>query len=162
MKVLLARRELCVACGACEEVCALTFFKVPDRERSAIRVTPPGGPWETEPELWDPDCTIEFCDQCGECIAVCPTQALFRSRDGIVRLRKRDCVGCLACVGFCPTLVMYVHPDDTLPFKCVACGKCVDECPADALLMAEAEIPAQITELTRSVRSGAGGTADGN
>ena len=148
MNILAARPELCVACGACEEICALTFFKVPDRDRSAIRITPP--------DVSDADCTLEFCDQCGECIAVCPTQALYRAKNGIVRLRKRDCVGCLACVGFCPTLVMYVAPDDTVPFKCIACGVCVKECPSDALYMLEVEVPAEVTELTRSIRAKTG------
>lgn len=128
----------------------MTFFKVPDREWSAIRVAGPG------PAALDEDCTIEFCDQCGECIAVCPTEALFRAKNGIVRLRKKECVGCLACVGFCPTLVMYVHSDDTVPFKCIACNKCVDDCPADALYMTEVEAPPEVTELTRSVRSKTG------
>lgn len=144
MKVLAARPELCVACGACEETCAMTFFKVPDRELSAIRITAPADRVG--------DVALEFCDQCGECIAICPTQALYRAKNGIVRLRKRDCVGCLACVGFCPTLVMYVHPDDTVPFKCIACGKCVDDCPSDALYMTEVPVPPEVTELTRSIR----------
>ncbi|MEN8098391.1 MAG: 4Fe-4S binding protein [Chloroflexota bacterium] len=144
MKILYAEPELCIACGACEEQCATTFFKVPDRERSAIRVAP-------EDDLAG-DIKIEFCDQCGECIAVCPTDALYRAPNGLVLLRKRDCVGCLACVGFCPTLVMYVHPDDTIPFKCVACGNCVDVCPTDALSMVEVDVPEPIYELTRSIR----------
>jgi ferredoxin len=122
----------------------MTFFKVPDRERSVIRVTPP--------EVIDPHPAIEFCDQCGECVAVCPTDALYRAKNGIVRLRKKDCVGCMACVGFCPTLVMYVVPEDPIPFKCIACGKCVDVCPTDALYMVEEEVPAEVTELTRSIR----------
>jgi Fe-S-cluster-containing dehydrogenase component len=144
MRILAVRPELCVACGACEEICALTFFKVPDLVKSAIRVSAPEPAGEA--------CTIEFCDQCGECIAICPTEALFRAKNGLVRIRKKDCVGCLACVGFCPTLVMYVDPDSTVPFKCVACAKCVDECPADALYMIEVEVPALVSELTRSVR----------
>lgn len=144
MRILAVHPELCVACGACEEICAMTFFKVPDLEKSAIRVSAP------EPN--GGACTIEFCDQCGECIAICPTGALYRAKNGLVRIRKKDCVGCLACVAFCPTLVMYIDPDSTVPFKCVACAKCVDECPADALYMMDVEVPALVSELTRSVR----------
>lgn len=104
----------------------------------------------------------EFCSQCGECIAVCPTQALYRAKNGIVRLKKQDCTGCLACVGFCPTLTMYVAPDDAVPFKCIACGKCVDICPTDALYMTEAEVPAPVTEVTRSIRAKTGGGTHGH
>jgi ferredoxin len=121
----------------------MAFFKVPERDRSAIRIS-------VSPERADP--LIAFCDQCGECIAVCPTQALYRAKNGIIRLRRQDCTGCLACVGFCPTLVMYVHPDDTVPFKCIACGVCVKECPADALFLMEVDVPEPVTELTRSIR----------
>jgi len=154
MKILAVHPELCTACRVCEETCALTFFKATDREKSAIRVTPP-------PNL-EEDSTVVFCDQCGECIAVCPTQALYRAKNGIVRLKRELCTGCLACVGFCPTLVMYVAPDDTVPFKCIACAKCVADCPSGALYMTEVEVPPEVTELTRSVRSKTGGESHGD
>ena len=154
MKVLAVHPDLCRACGLCEQTCAELYFKVNDRARSAIRVS----------VLEDPkqDAVIEFCSQCGECIAVCPTQALFRAKNGIVRLKKQDCTGCLACVGFCPTLTMYVAPGDTVPFKCIACAKCVDICPVDALFMAEVEVPAPVTEMTRSIRAKTEGASHGH
>jgi carbon-monoxide dehydrogenase iron sulfur subunit len=154
MKVLAARPELCVACGVCEEICATTYYKVSERDRSAIRIT--------VPEASDQDCEIAFCNQCGECIAVCPTQALYRAKSGIVRIRKKACVGCMACVGFCPSLAMYTYPGDILPFKCIACGKCADDCPTDALYMVEVETPAEVTELTRSIRSKTGEGSHGS
>jgi Pyruvate/2-oxoacid:ferredoxin oxidoreductase delta subunit len=46
-------------------------------------------------------------------------------------------VGCLACVGFCPYQVMRHHAHQTEPFKCVACGNCAKECPADALVIVD-------------------------
>jgi len=144
MRVLAARPELCVGCRLCEQTCAETFFKVIDRGKSAIRITVLSR---------KEDAVIEFCSQCGECIAICPTLALYRAKNGIVRLKKQDCTGCMACVGFCPTLTMYVAADDTVPFKCIACAKCVDICPTDALYMTEAEVPAPVTELDRSVRA---------
>lgn len=141
MKVLAVRPEACSACGICEEVCSETFFKVTDRARSSIRVT-----------VVDNACQFAFCNQCGECIAVCPTGALYRAKNGLVRLRKEDCVGCMACVGFCPNHAMFFLPDDIVPFKCSACGKCARECPTDALYMAEVDVPPPVTELTRSIR----------
>jgi ferredoxin len=36
---------------------------------------------------------------------------------------------------------MLYHGDETEPFKCVSCGKCVDECPAEALTIVEVETP---------------------
>ena len=151
MKILAVKRELCTGCGECERVCAQTFFKVDDRGKSAIRVDEaPGGGYH-----------VAFCDQCGECIAVCPTEALARSKNGIVRLHASACVGCLACVGFCPTLVMYLVPDKAVPVKCIACGKCVPACPTGALYMLDVEVPPPVTELTRSVRMKEGAPTHG-
>jgi anaerobic carbon-monoxide dehydrogenase iron sulfur subunit len=152
MRVLAIKQDLCNGCGECEEICAMTFFKVTDRSRSAIRVehVPDGG------------FAVAFCNQCGECIAVCPTEALSRIKNGIVRLRGKDCVGCLACIGFCPDLVMYAVPGDVVPIKCIACAQCVDVCPTGALFMAEAPVPPAVTELTRSVRAGTGGQNHGH
>ncbi len=152
MKVLAVRRELCNGCGECERICAQTFFKMADRDKSAIRVD----------ALADGSYRVSFCDQCGECIAVCPTAALYRIKNGIVRLRGQDCVGCLACIGFCPGMVLYALPDDIVPIKCIACGKCVPVCPTGALSMIDVDVPAPVTELTRSIRAQAGADAHGH
>ena len=122
MKVLSYDPELCAGCFVCEEVCSETWFKTSDVEKSSIRIHDEDGSF-----------SAVFCNQCGECIAVCPTEALYRDKKGIVRVRKKLCVGCLSCVGFCPYGAMFYHPDQAEPFKCIACGKCADECPAEAL-----------------------------
>ncbi len=131
MKVLSFDSDLCVGCHVCEEVCSETWFKVADVEKSSIRIRE-----ETEGS-GAVALSAVFCNQCGECIEVCPTQAIYRDRRGIVRLRKKLCVGCLSCVGFCPYLAMFYHRDQIEPFKCVACGKCAEECPADALAIVD-------------------------
>jgi ferredoxin len=87
---------------------------------------------------------------------------LYRAKNGIVRLKKQDCTGCMACVGFCPTLTMYVAANDLVPFKCIACAKCVDNCPTDALYMTEVEVPAPVTELNRSIRAKTGEVSHGH
>ena len=135
MKVLSYDPELCVGCHTCEEVCSETWFKVTDAEKSCIRIhEDTGGNGEVI-------VSAVYCVQLGECIDVCPTGALVRDKRGIVRLRKKLCVGCLSCVGFCPYLAMLYHRDQTEPFKCIACGKCADECPAEALAIVEVETP---------------------
>ncbi|RLC84231.1 MAG: aldehyde:ferredoxin oxidoreductase, partial [Chloroflexi bacterium] len=97
MKVLSYDPDACVGCYICEEVCSETWFKVTDAEKSSIRIYDDG----------QGGLSAVFCNQCGECIDVCPSQALYRDRKGIVRLRKKLCVGCLACVGFCPYEAMF-------------------------------------------------------
>jgi len=127
MKVLVYDSERCVGCGICEETCSETWFKVADRDRSCIRIDDQG----------EETLSAVTCTQCGECIAVCPTEALYEGKRGVVRLRKKLCVGCLSCVGFCPYGAMFYSPDQAEPFKCVACGNCAKECPADALAIKE-------------------------
>jgi len=131
MKVLSYDPELCVGCYVCEDVCSETWFKVADTEKSNIRIHDDGQPL----------LHATVCNQCGECIAVCPTEALSRDKRGIVRLKKKLCVGCLSCVGFCPNDAMFHHADQDEPFKCIACGKCAKECPNEALAVIDVDSP---------------------
>jgi len=124
MKVLVFETERCNGCRACEEVCSQTWFKEANSEKSAIRISEAGHSNHYQATV---------CNQCGECIDVCPTLALARDKRGIVRINKKLCVGCLSCVGFCPILAMYVHADYVVPFKCISCAKCVEACPTGAL-----------------------------
>jgi len=129
MKILAVKPELCTGCGICEKVCAQTFYKEENPEKSAIRIG------ERSPETGH--YVITVCDQLGACIDACPSKALSRNKKGVVIRNKKLCVGCYACVGFCPILAMFTHPDLTEPFKCVACGKCVEECPEGVLSIVE-------------------------
>jgi ferredoxin len=126
MKYLKTDRSKCQGVRACEQTCAKTFFKSEDPEKSAIRVKQTDAGFE-----------INVCNQCGECMAVCPVAALKRNALGVVMLDKKLCVGCLMCVGYCPTLSMRTHPELREPFKCVACGACAKACPEKALETAE-------------------------
>ena len=133
MRVLFHDPELCTACRTCEDVCSDTFYRQKDAEKSKIRIHNEGGGLPA----------ASFCNQCGECIDVCPTVALYRDKRGVVRLQRELCVGCLTCVGFCPTAVMFWHADEMYPFKCVSCGMCERECPEGALTTVEVdEVPA--------------------
>lgn len=122
MKVLQKIESRCIACSACETACANTYFKVRDRDKSAIRISEEGQKKQ-----------IHVCNQCGFCIDICPVKAIRRDHQGVVRIDKNKCVGCFMCVGFCDASVMLQHDDYLEPFKCVACGVCAGVCPAEAL-----------------------------
>ncbi len=140
MKTLTFRADLCNGCRVCEETCAQTYFKVTDNLKSSIRIY--------EAEGTPPQFSANFCNQCGECIDICPTMALRRDKNGIVRLDKRLCVGCLSCVGFCPNAAMRIHAELAVPFKCVACGQCAKKCPTGALSVEEvADAELTVTEI---------------
>jgi len=97
-----------------------------DKEKSAIRVSADG----------QGGFRITICDQCGDCINMCSRLALKRAANGVVRLDRKSCVGCLVCVGECTRGVMRYHDELPVPFKCVACGLCATQCPNGALRLA--------------------------
>jgi len=130
MKVLIWDGKKCIGCGTCEEVCSQTWFKDKNRAKSRIKIT-----------KQEEGISCNLCDQCGECINVCPVEALTRDKKGIVRLNEKTCVGCLSCVGFCPSKSMFFTDGVELPFKCIACGICVKPCPSGALKLEERPDP---------------------
>jgi Fe-S-cluster-containing hydrogenase component 2 len=125
MKVLRKKPELCIQCHACESTCSKTWFKADDPLKSCIRIG----------ENEEGGALITACTQCGECIPICPVEAITRDRNGIVRINKSICVGCFMCVGYCPELAMFMHEEYLEPFKCVACGQCVKNCPTNAIFI---------------------------
>ena len=128
MKVLAFDPQRCQGAHVCEATCAQTWFKTSDLARSSIHI-----------RAQEDGFAAAFCIQCGKCIEVCPTEALYYNKQGIVMLKKALCVGCMSCVGFCPYGVMYYAPQEALAFKCVACGQCVKPCPGQALKIVEVE-----------------------
>lgn len=122
MKRLAKDESLCIGCRECEKACSSAYFKEDNREKSCIQVN---------------DQKIKVCTQCGECIAVCPCEAISRDKKGMVRINKKICVGCFMCVGFCPEPAMMMHGDMLEPFKCVACGQCAKVCPTQAIYISD-------------------------
>ena len=131
MRKLIADAAKCSGCGTCEEICSQAYFKVKDKSRSAIRVTQDGN-------TGDGNYRIEVCDQCGDFTKMCSAVAVKRAANGVVRITKGQCVGCLICVGECLRGFLHYHDDEPVPFKCVACGLCVKKCPSGALALADA------------------------
>ena len=122
MKILVHKQELCTGCRACEVACSTAYFKTPDRNKSAIRIINNDNSFHARK-----------CTQCGECIDMCTAHAIYRDKNGVVRIDKKLCVGCLGCVGYCSELVMFYDDNLTEPFKCIACNICVKACPENAL-----------------------------
>ena len=111
----------------CETVCATKVFKLKDAEHAALHIR----------LLPDGQAQTMLCDQCGDCVEVCPTQALARNRLGIVLLQKKLCTSCYMCIGFCDKNIFERSPDLLEPIKCTACSVCVKACPNGALEIAD-------------------------
>lgn len=122
MKVLKTYPDKCIACHACESACANLYFKEDDPSKSCIVISDENYPVK-----------MNVCNQCGTCVAACPTLALTINSQGVIMLNKKLCIGCLMCVAVCPSDSMRTAAGLLNPFKCIACGVCTKSCPADAI-----------------------------
>lgn len=129
MKKIIAHSERCTGCGTCEAVCSKTYFKTEDRTKSAIHVS----------TRLNGDQRVDVCDQCGDCAIMCAAKAITPAANGVYRIDKKKCVGCLICVAECVKDNMHYHNDERYVFKCVACGLCVKQCPSGALEIVEVQ-----------------------
>jgi carbon-monoxide dehydrogenase iron sulfur subunit len=129
MKIVSTRPELCNGCGKCMIVCSDVLYKSEDPKKSAIRIRKDA----EKPGSYK----IIVCNHCGECTPVCNLGAMYKAKNGSVRLNKETCVGCYVCVGFCPNSALPVNPEINEPIKCIACGACTRACPTGAIYMSE-------------------------
>lgn len=116
----------------CESVCATKMFKFDDPERAALHIR----------ELPNGEGHAILCDQCGDCLSICPTNALTRAKLGFVRIDKTICVGCFVCIGYCEKGAFERAPGALEPYKCTSCGLCVKACPHAALKLVDVPVPA--------------------
>ena len=136
MKYVECHADRCDFQLACMATCAKKVQKSGDLALSNIVIT----------KKDDGAIDMNVCNQCGACIDVCPTGAIYRNNVGVVRIDEEKCVGCYICVGFCPTGSMRAHESRKAPFKCISCGSCVKACPNRALLHVEGEFEPSYTE----------------
>lgn len=131
MKIVLVEREYpfnCTGCRICEMICTFTHDKVFNALKARIRVT------GIEPFKAFPT----TCQQCikPKCADNCPTDAITRDADGVVRIDESLCSGCEVCIKDCPFGAISLHPDKGVAIKCDLCGgdpMCVKWCPREVL-----------------------------
>ena len=129
----------CVGCGACVLACRMEN-QVPEgvawrRLLTVNRGRSPAGP------------TYHFtlaCHHCQDppCEKACPSGALEKGADGVVRLREELCLGCRYCEMACPFGAPSYDALRGVMTKCHLCSHrleeglvpaCVEACPTDAL-----------------------------
>ena len=85
----------------------------------------------------------KMCNHCRNtpCIQVCPVGASYMTKDGVVFVDEKHCIGCGYCVQACPYGSRYMHPIKHVSDKCTWCyhritkglkPACVMACPRDA------------------------------
>jgi Fe-S-cluster-containing dehydrogenase component len=175
--------EKCIGCGSCVRACRdennvpegfnrtwveqYTFF--PNGE---VVVNSPGGgvdgfgeglPNRNMPEELGQLPVRGFfvpklCNHCinTPCIQVCPVGASYMTKEGVVLVDEKTCVGCGYCVQACPFGSRYLNPDTNTADKCTWCyhritkglkPACVVSCPAKARIFGNVSDPA--SEISR-------------
>jgi Fe-S-cluster-containing dehydrogenase component len=82
----------------------------------------------------------KMCMHCAStpCVQVCPVGASYRTRDGVVMVDEKSCIGCGYCVQACPYGSRFLNPASHTAEKCTWCYHritkglrpgCVEACP---------------------------------
>ena len=103
-----------------------------------------------------------LCNQCVDapCARICPTNALFKRRDGIVDLNGSACIGCRACMEACPYDQLFIDPNTHTAEKCNFCANrvenqllpsCVSVCPTECRIFGDLDDSS--SEVSRIVKT---------
>jgi Fe-S-cluster-containing dehydrogenase component len=90
----------------------------------------------------------KLCNQCTHpaCVQVCPTGATYRTRDGVVLIDHKYCIGCQYCVQACPYGARFYRTKEGVTDKCTWCyhritkglqPACVEVCPVGARIFGD-------------------------
>lgn len=137
---LLYDENLCIGCQACSVACRVEN-SVPDEVyRVQVRMQTLGV---------FPNLGMQYerhsCVMCENppCVSVCPTNASFQSKDGLVHIDEKSCISCKYCILACPYHARFINPLTNVVEKCTFCYEtrvskellpaCVSICPTDAL-----------------------------
>jgi Fe-S-cluster-containing dehydrogenase component/formate-dependent nitrite reductase membrane component NrfD len=146
----------CIGCHACTIACKAEHDIPVGVNRCWVKTVEKGAFPQTQ-RLFLP----VLCNQCDDapCMEICPTNALFRRRDGIVDLHGDSCIGCRACMAACPYDQLFIDPNTRTAEKCNFCANrvenqlqpaCVSVCPTECRIFGDLDDPT--SEVARIVQ----------
>jgi Fe-S-cluster-containing dehydrogenase component/formate-dependent nitrite reductase membrane component NrfD len=138
----------CIGCHACTIACKAEH-QIPIGVNRCWVKTVEKGTFPSTRRFFFP----VLCNQCDEapCARICPTNALFKRRDGIVDLNGDACIGCRACMVACPYDQLFIDPNTHTAEKCNFCANrvenrlqpsCVSVCPTECRIFGDLDDPA--------------------
>ena len=137
----------CIGCHACTIACKAEHEIPVGVNRCWVKTVEKGRFPETRRFFFP-----VLCNQCDEapCAKICPTNALFKRRDGIVDLHGDSCIGCRACMVACPYDQLFIDPNTRTAEKCNFCANrvenellpaCVSVCPTECRIFGDLDDP---------------------
>ncbi|MBI4297705.1 MAG: 4Fe-4S dicluster domain-containing protein [Chloroflexi bacterium] len=186
----------CIGCGKCVVACKLENKVPPDPEHTRTWVERYVITEEQEIFVDSPEAGMEgfvqpqmnlkyqglaisesffvpkLCNQCEKppCVQVCPVAATYATKDGVILVDQKRCIGCRYCIQACPYGARYLVPDgDVTPNgysrvadKCTWCyhrvvkghpPACVEACPVGARVFGDMRDPqSPVREILRHSR----------
>ena len=137
----------CIGCHACTTACKSEHEVPVGVNRTWVKQVEKGEFPDTR-RLF----SVMRCNHCTDapCVEICPTEALFFRKDGIVDFDKDRCIGCKSCMQACPYDALYIDPETKTAAKCNYCAHridvglepaCVNVCPEHAIISGDMDNP---------------------
>ena len=137
----------CIGCHACTIACKAEHDVPLGVNRCWVKTVEKGTFPDTQRFFFP-----VLCNQCdaAPCVRICPTNALFKRRDGIVDLNGGACIGCRACMEACPYDQLFIDPNTHTAEKCNFCANrvenqllpsCVIVCPTQCRIFGDLDDP---------------------
>ena len=147
--------EACIGCHACTVACKSEFDVPIGVNRTWVKYIETG----TFPDV-SRLFSVMRCNQCEDapCMSICPTNALFRTDNGVVDFNDDNCIGCKGCMNACPYDALFINPATNTAQKCNFCNhrlevglepSCVVVCPTQAIKVLDLDDP--LNEATQIV-----------
>jgi len=137
----------CIGCHACTTACKSEHQVPVGVNRTWVKQVEKGTFPNTR-RLF----SVMRCNHCTDapCVDICPVEALYFRKDGIVDFDKDRCIGCKSCMQACPYDALYIDPETSTAAKCNYCAHrvdvglepaCVNVCPEEAIISGDMDNP---------------------